>query len=400
MKARYASQLSLRLSALCALLLLGANALAELPNPMRLSDALAIAHSHDAHPALRAARAQFALEQTKKSANADLALAIVGVQGHDEPPPDGSQLEEQAHLEAVLLNARQMLWIAIAGAYFDVLVADANFRVRDEEMANAFVMLNRTRERHEAQRINDVELLKAENDYAQARALRYEAAASQRTTRSALKTAMAHTGQLPGELLEPNLKSRTLDTDIDTLTRNVRTHHPELVGLGHAVRRAHKHAAVTRAHENADAGRAPANDATSAQNLPDTAALSSHLQAWLVRHDDANTHAVARAEAMLSAATIRIEHNLIATVASIDAENANADAAQALAQYRELSLDLSRALYEQAKPSAIGAAMVNTTVANLRLSESRYRSAIAHARIDAMLGLSPKQMTENTIEVP
>ena len=62
--------------------------------------------------------------------------------------------------------------------------------------------------------------------------------------------------------------------------------------------------------------------------------------------------------------------------------------AQATLDFRDLSLDKSRALYEMEVKADLGDSMTHVSDARLRLAQARYSTALTWAQIDALLGKS------------
>ena len=50
-------------------------------------------------------------------------------------------------------------------AFFNVILADYQYRVQNEAMAVAYVTLDKAKDRHALQQISDVNYLKLQNDY-------------------------------------------------------------------------------------------------------------------------------------------------------------------------------------------------------------------------------------------
>jgi hypothetical protein len=67
------------------------------------------------------------------------------------------------------------------------------------------------------------------------------------------------------------------------------------------------------------------------------------------------------------------------------------------ADYRDLYLDLSRALYEQKVSADLGDAMVKTSEARLRSAQTEFAIATTWARIGLLIGISPEEMSASIL---
>lgn len=90
-------------------------------------------------------------------------------------------------------------------AYFNVLLADVNYRVENEAMAIAYVTLDKVRENHELGRESDVNLYEAEEQYQKAFVKRQQAQADLRRSRMLLANAMGRSDAVISRVSLPDM---------------------------------------------------------------------------------------------------------------------------------------------------------------------------------------------------
>ena len=69
---------------------------------------------------------------------------------------------------------------------------------------------------------------------------------------------------------------------------------------------------------------------------------------------------------------------------------------KALRDYRDLYLDRSRALYEMEVKTDLGDSMVRISDAQLKLAETKFKTALAQARLNSLLGRPIYPVKEKT----
>ncbi|HID50388.1 MAG TPA: TolC family protein, partial [Chromatiales bacterium] len=100
-------------------------------------------------------------------------------------------------------DARQARRIEIMQSYFDVVLADLQFYRYNEEMAVAYVELDRLRERNSLEQVSDIEVLRQDSEYQRLRRLRIQSQNLQRPTRARLAYVLGRPGQLPDTVARP-----------------------------------------------------------------------------------------------------------------------------------------------------------------------------------------------------
>jgi outer membrane protein TolC len=117
-------------------------------------------------------------------------------------------------------------------AFYDVLLADQeNFR-DNEALAVAYIALDRARTRRELGQSSDIEVLEQERNYQQIRLKLQQSGSRQRLTRSTLANQLNRPGELPSELVTPNLShAATPLPDYARLLEVAEQHNPTLHAL-------------------------------------------------------------------------------------------------------------------------------------------------------------------------
>jgi outer membrane protein TolC len=200
-------------------------------------------------------------------------------------------------------------------------------------MAVAFVEVDRARNRAELGQYSPLRVSELEVDYQVARAARHLSQARQRATRSLLATALGRPGALPAEVTPPSLASlpEAVD-DVDGLTAEALAGNPVL-GQWRA-----------RAAED-----------------PSVAPLAEQIELDL---REAVLHL------WLSHGILRVQRQL----------------ADSREQFRDLSLDYNRTLYELEVRADLGDAMSRQTAARLATLEADHKLFLLRASLNALRG--------------
>ncbi|MCB1802048.1 MAG: TolC family protein [Gammaproteobacteria bacterium] len=293
-----------------------------------------------------------------------------------------------------LLDARQQAHIEIMRRYFDVIVADLQYAHDNEAMAGAFIDADRARDRHELQRISDVDLLALEAAYQEALHRRMQSQAAQRATRSQLALAMGRPGQLASDLVRPTAPDTkaSLD-DYDALLADVLANNPQLKALRAEVEAARAGLEAARnQHGPVLSGEIDASvyNRTTSSTHPLGAGLVLEVPLLTGGAKDA---AIARAAATMrqrSAELAAAEHALRQRVLdlrlSLDNIRLRLDGLKVREDYRELYLDRSRALYELEVKTDLGDAMTEITAVTLARARAEFDWMLAQAELKALGG--------------
>lgn len=289
-------------------------------------------------------------------------------------------------------NARRL---EVMQRFFEVIVADHEFLRDNEDMASRYVRFDRARSRNELGQVSDVEVLRLETVYQEARLNRYRSESRQRASRARLAVALNRPNELPAELVRPELPylEREVPEDIEALQQQARESNP-------AVRAARAQVEATQARvEAARAGdnpvlRAEAEAVTYSREIGarDDARIGVTLEVPLFSggRNDAEVAkaraALRNARATLSAQEIAVQENILDTVLTIRNLRAQLEQAKVQRNWSELNLDLRRSEYEMERQATLGDAMIEIARAELFSVQTEFQLAVAWARLDALLG--------------
>lgn len=120
-------------------------------------------------------------------------------------------------------------------AYFNVLLADMNYRVENEAMAIAFVTLDKIREDHALGRVADVKLYQYEKDYQQAFVTRQRAQANLRRSRMLLANTMGRADAVISRVELPQFANIPTDMErVEVYLEQAVTNNHEILSLKHS----------------------------------------------------------------------------------------------------------------------------------------------------------------------
>lgn len=239
-----------------------------------------------------------------------------------------------------LLTPAQQSRLQVMRRFLDVVEADVAMAREDEAMAVAYVELDRARNREELGQYSKVKRSGLDLEYQAVRTNRSVSQARQRVTRSLLAVAIGRPGQLPSDVEAPVMPDwpEALPA-VDDLVAQAVERNPVL--------------ADWRGRVDTDVSAAP---------------LAAHLELDLRQ---------AVLELWLSYTTLR----------------ARRDADVTREDFRDLSLERSRTLYELEAKADLGDAMTQQTAARLARVETNHRIFLLLATLNALRGLPVLPLT-------
>ncbi len=403
-----------------------------LPQPLSLSDALSL--GSQAHPTLQLYQArQKAAQATLQQADAQDNLHITlntelrwidpselaldqSIDDHraslelsqtlwDFGRTQAARRAAQQHIAAAdqhFTDAQQQHRLHIMACFFEVLLADLQFRVDTEAMAIAYVEYDKTQERYKLGQRSDLQVAKAEAAYQTVLQKRRRSEAQQRITRAQLAHALNRPTELPAKLSPPSLaqNQRTLP-ELESLQQQAQTQNPHLQALRHQLLAAQAQLKAERAE------RAPI--------------LTGHLEAhyWQRELGSRDHH-----RAMLNVQIPLYQGGAIgANIAQAQAESdrlqaefnqekmamrqsvldvwmelqvliAQREEIKAINQWRDMQLDQNRTLYELEFSTDFGDALVNQSAAELYRAKTEYAIALQWATLDALTHSTPDTVNQ------
>lgn len=396
-----------------------------LPQPLTLEDALRLGES--LHPDVGLARAQYELARAEEAATESRvgARAFIDLTPQTVTPAtesawvDDSRARivfnkplydfgrQRALVRAAALNAdareqnfidtRAQRRVEIMARFFDVLLADLRYAVDNETMASNYVAFDQARERREIGQLSDIQLLESENRYQEARVRRSAAEAEQRNARMRLALALDRPDELPSELAAPALAelmhANSPLPEFKDVWARLREHNPRLLAQRHELEGTHAAMTAERARRRPTLS-AEAEAAYYEREFlsRDERRATLNLRIPLYQGGEdraASARAAAKrdeAEARLRRLEFELRQALWELLQEIESMKIHQQAATVRANYRELYLDRSRALYELELRTELGDAMIRTTEAAWLAAQADYRLALAWARLEALVG--------------
>lgn len=293
-----------------------------------------------------------------------------------------------------LASAQNQRRLEIMRRYFDVILADMAYLRDNEDMATAYVALDKARDRRDVGQLSDVDVLALESAYQQVRLKRYRSDNQQRRARSALAIAMNQPGHLPAILVLPELKSLSRPIpDVETLQEIAKNKNPAILAAKARVEAAQARVVGARASDGPVlSGQLALSENSRSIGSRDRARVGLQLNIPLssggaVQAAIAKEQASLRRErANLALQLTRIEQAVLDIWLELNNLKAQREQATAQLDYRELYLDQQRAQYELETQTDLGDAMVQISEAQRYLKQTEFDIAYRWAQLDALLG--------------
>lgn len=286
--------------------------------------------------------------------------------------------------------------IRLMQAYFNIILADFQYRIENEAMAVAYIAMDKAEDRHELKQLSDVEYLKLQSDYEKLLVKRTRASYEQRRTRTNLANLVGRPDALPDKLRFPSLDSvtsRELEElsvyQQQALANNLHLKNLKLT-LQAAESRLNGESLEDMPVFRVDAlGGYSSNyaygregrwrfDLTMDYPLYDGGVRSAKVSE-------------ARAEVQAIQAEIhQYQQSLRDQVADLyfKLQMAEAEKKQnkVFGEYSEIYLDYSRALYENESTTDLGDSMVRLSEANYQVIAQQFRQTLHWAQLDYLIG--------------
>jgi len=399
--------------------------LSPLPEPLTLDYALS--QVNITHPDLQVTEAAIKAAQAEQQlveSDTGIKSRIIGRLRWVEPPsfnPDRTHDDHRvgilvdkklydfgrtsSRLQAVQQNiesqqilyedTRQQRRIEIMQRYFDVVLADLQFYQFNEAMAVAFVELDKRRDRNELGQVSDIQVLEQEAEYQRVRKLRFQSQNRQRLTRARLAYVLGRPGQLPDIVSRPENLPQLLRSlpEVELLQAQAMEKSSLLRALRAQIAAGQAQLAAARAGDNPVLyGNAQANAYSKERANYDKWRVGVQLEVPLttggrVDADAAKQQAeLYRLQAELTASEEQIKQTVLELWLELDALLIQREQMQTQQNYRELSLDRSRALYELEVRTNLGDSMVRVTEAERHAVLTDFNIALAWEKMDVLTG--------------
>jgi len=392
-----------------------------LPDPLTLEAVLA--HAQQLPPEVMLLRARAAMvEARKQRAEADLAsrVSLSATLGrhefqdrdhayhtlylnlsrllYDQHRTDALRASLTTRRKAYELReveARQRYRRQLMRAFFDIILADLDFRRLNEKMAVVYVSLDRLRDRHALGAVSDVELAKQEKAYQALLLERDQAEARQRETRMLLAILMGRPDAVIDAVQPPKLApfKRALPL-LEKLMAKARERAPalralraELAALEHKARWARLSSPIT-VTAVARAG------VRHYENETDKDRWNVALQLNVPLYDGGMTDAALaevaaerlKQQAELGLARRNTAQRVVQLWRQLSSLNREKTFLKAYSDFVDLNYMLKQGLYENEERTDLGDAMIEQSEYDYRVAEARFRYALLWQELDDLTG--------------
>ncbi|MBN2864748.1 MAG: TolC family protein [Thiotrichales bacterium] len=309
---------------------------------------------------------------------------------------DALDIKQQAQQMAAL-NTEKQIKLQVMQAYFNVLLADFQYRIDNEAMAIAYVGLDKAKDRLDLKRMSDVDYLEIETDYEKVLVKRTRSEYRQLQTRLALANLLGLPKARPDELTLPKLASfskRDVQTlDLEKLQQQVIDSNPEIQVLKQQIQ-----AGLLEMESKQAQGKPTISlDAWAGQlsSYPDIreGRWQIGLLVDMPLYDggaiDAKVNQVKARNQQLDAQMRLKEQALRDEVSDLYFQlkllKSEKSQNQKFGDYSDLYLDYSRALYENESATDLGDAMVRLSQANYNQISWQFKQALLWSKLDLLM---------------
>jgi outer membrane protein TolC len=276
-----------------------------------------------------------------------------------------------------------------------VLLTDMQYAVDSELSAVAYVSFDNGKDRQQVGDLSSVALAELEARFQDIRVKREDDLRQARVKRALLANAMNRPGELPSELIEPDIKGNDRPLpELAGLQTALEAGNPRLLAerkmLDAAQKRLEAQRASNRPSVEFEAGTATySRDTTTRDNVH--FGLNLTWPIYQGRQDDAR---IAQEQARFQSLQARYQRlhldllqSLRDTYETIDyLRNSARQAAEVNANYRDQSLERARAEYELELKTNLGTGMADIQAARLRRKSVDYQLALAWEKLYGLLG--------------
>jgi len=308
---------------------------------------------------------------------------------------DERLVEQQKTLLQMAENKQRL---SVINAFFNVLLADFQYRIDDEAMAVEYVGFDKVKDKHAIGQLSDVDLLFAEKNYQEALVKRVQAEQAQLQSRIQLANVIGLPDERPDELTFPKLKlfkTRVIKgVRLESLQDEVIAQSPQLQSLEHAQKSMlfalQSAKDISMPTVRADAWVGQLSSYPEVREGSWKATLSIDVPLYDGGSASAETAKAQAQLAKLKADKHQLELALKSQVADIYFQLKLLDAEkkqhQAFGDYADLYLDYSRALYENESSTDLGDAMVRLSQANYKMVAWEFKQALLWLQLDYLMG--------------
>lgn len=395
-----------------------------IPEPLSLSDALLF--SQESHPRMSTAKSNIQsainLKNEAEEQN-NLNAFLEGRLSYIEPSPLSDYQSHDDHRAGIVvsktlydfgrnaaninsaefgiktqeLNQKRIILerrLEIMQKFFDVLLADMSFYRYNEEMATAFIGLDRLRDRLELGQASDIDVMKQDVEYNRVRYLRIKSQNDQRITRAKLAVAMGRPDELAETVSKPVLNKIKLKLpDVELLQKIALKNNLKLKGLNSQLSAAKAKVDLARNRDNPTLNLEAGSYAYTRKSKS-----RDELQVGLVlrvpifggRKSDVGVAKALNTVHLIDADIALVRTNVSASILTqwleFDSLKGKLLQMKALTDYREIYLDRSRGLYELEVKTDLGDAMVRVSEAEREYLKVQYEMMLAITKLEMDVG--------------
>ena len=322
-------------------------------------------------------------------------------------------LETRQQAQQMLaMDSEKQLKLQIMQAYFNVLLADFQYRIDNEAMAIAYVALDKAKDRLDLKRISDVTYLEIETEYETILVTRTRSGYRQLQSRLMLANLIGLPQARPDELALPKLASfsqRNIDEmTLESLQQKVLDLNPNIQALKQQVQarllELESNQARNKPTFSVDAWAGQLSSYPELREGRWKIGLMVDMPLYDGGSIEAKSSQVKANIQQLNAQMQLQEQALRDEVASLYFQlkmlRSEQTQNQKFGDYSDLYLDFSRALYENESATDLGDAMVRLSQANYNQIDWQFKQALLWSKLDLLMAnpiqvAVPVQQTEN-----
>ena len=301
-----------------------------------------------------------------------------------------------ASLRLLMKQVRLTKRIEVARNFFDIKLSDMKFSLDNEAISIAYVKFNKTQERNELKQSSDVDLLKAQFEYQQVRAIRYDSETKQRITRSKFAESIARPNGAPEDVIVP---------DLSFLDRKRPEYEPlvKLALSNNLQLQAQKLLVEAASHELAASRKKGGTTLSSEIEWAEYSYETPSRNNWSagikltvpLYENDSVKSSIANARAQLQKQRImqrqlesKIRQQLLEVWQQIYVIKAKQDIDEVAEEYRELYQDRSRAFYELEHRTDLGDSFVRVSEAKLEKTKNNFELVVVWMKLAMLTGVT------------
>lgn len=292
-----------------------------------------------------------------------------------------------------LLEVRQQRRLDVMTRFFNVLLADLENARDNEALSLDYIRFDRARTKSELGKVSDIEVLKLESQYQQARRVLTVSSNRQRITRSQLAISLNRPLDLPAELEVPVFESVDKIAEVEDWVARALTGNPGIRRLKAELEAAQKQLQASESEAN-PVIRAEFEAATYERELggrnPLTAALVFELPLYQGSRVDAITAKqralVQQKQAELIAYELALRQQVLDYWMEFNQLRVEAEEISVSGDYRDLYLDRSRTLYDLDLSTDLGDSMTQIAAIQFQRAKNNYQMQLTLAHLKALTG--------------